>query len=78
MYTFIDHSKVPNYVLEDRYRKILRDAEDSKRLVVILRPTLFFYSTQEVTLGKIREYFTDHAITKLIGDGFIKFKDNEG
>lgn len=77
MYSFIDHSKQPNHIVEKSYEKLLRYEKDSGKLVVIIRPTLFFYPTQEITLGKLREYFTDYAITKLIGDGFIKFKDDE-
>jgi len=42
--------------------------------VVILRPVLFFYSEQKITLGKLREFFTPKAIKLFEKDGYIKLK----
>jgi hypothetical protein len=41
--------------------------------VKILRPCLFFAQDQEITINKLGEYFTLHAISKLIDDGFVKY-----
>lgn len=40
--------------------------------VTVLRASLFFYSEQKITLGKLREFFTEKAIKLLEKDGFIK------
>lgn len=40
--------------------------------VTILRASLFFYSEQKITLGKLREFFTDKAIKLLEKDGYVK------
>lgn len=40
--------------------------------VTILRPVLFFYVTQKITLGKLREFFAPKGIKLLEKDGFIK------
>jgi hypothetical protein len=77
MYRFIDHSIRPNFQLDDLSKELLDKAFYANRTVIILRGSMFFCATQEITLSKLREYFTDHAISKLIGDGFIKFKENE-
>jgi len=77
MYRFIDHSRRPNFDLERGVKEILEKVEDDNRSILVLRPTWFFCETQVITLGKLREYFTDHAITKLMGDGFVKFRDDE-
>ncbi len=77
MYRFIDHSLRPNFILEDIYKEALLKTEDANRIVIVMRPTWFFCASQEITLAKLREYFTDHAITKLMGDGYTKFKEDE-
>jgi hypothetical protein len=77
MYHFIDHSRKPNFALEELFSQTLRHTKDSDRIIIIIRGILFFCSTQEITLGKLREYFTDHAISKLMGDGYVKFKEDE-
>jgi len=74
MYKFIDHSRRPNFDLEIGIKEELDKAKDQARIVIILRGVLFFYAGQEITLGKLKEYFTDHAISKFVGDGFVKFK----
>jgi len=76
MYRFIDHSIRPNFKLEKTYEVSLKD-EDGRRVIIMLRGAMFFCATQEITLAKLKEYFTDHAISKLFGDGYIKFKDDE-
>jgi len=45
---------------------------DENKNVIILRGILFFHAEEKTTLAKIREYFTDHAISKLSHDNFIK------
>jgi len=77
MYRFIDHSIKPNFQLEEIYKEVLLKNQEGLRVVIMLRGAMFFCATQEITLAKLREYFTDHAINKLFGDGFIKFKDDE-
>lgn len=40
--------------------------------VEIIRPMLFFHEGQkEITMGKLREFFTDNAINRFKLDGFI-------
>ncbi len=75
MYNFIDHNIKPSFPSEEEFKGMING--DHLKTVVILRPTLFFCASQEITLAKLREYFTDNAITKLIGDGFVKFKEDE-
>jgi len=75
MYRFIDHNIKPSFPSIEELNKEIEDNQIT--IVVILRPTLFFYASQEITLAKLREYFTEHAITKLFGDGFAKFKEDE-
>lgn len=75
MYFFIDHNIRPSFPTEDDLSKVIDG--DHLKTVVILRPTLFFYATQEISIAKLREYFTEHAITKLFGDGFAKWKEDE-
>lgn len=41
--------------------------------VKILRPCMFFAVDQKITIDKLGEYFTIHAINKLVNDGFIKY-----
>ncbi len=77
MYRFIDHSRRPNFELEKTYNKELENTDDNNRGILVLRPTWFFCATQVITLGKLREYFTDHAIVKLMGDGFVRFRDEK-
>ncbi len=77
MYTFIDHTIKPNYNFEKIVKDTLLKSEEIDRDIIVLRPILFFYTTQVITLAKLREFFTNHAITKLMGDGFIKFKHEE-
>lgn len=44
-----------------------------EQMVDILRPTWFFHEEQkDITLGKIREFFTPKAIVKLEKDGYLK------
>jgi hypothetical protein len=45
--------------------------EDSVE-VVILRAVLFFHSEQKITIGKLREFFTEKAITLFKKDGYIE------
>ena len=40
--------------------------------VEVTRGAMFFCKSQKISLGKLKEYFTDHAIAKLEGDGFVK------
>ena len=41
--------------------------------VIILRSILFFHSEQKgITLGKLREFFSDKSVKLLEKDGFIK------
>ena len=75
MYRFIDHNIKPSFPSLEELNKEIDD--NHLKMVVILRPTLFFYASQEITLTKLKEYFTEHAITKLFGDGFAKFKEDE-
>ena len=77
MYRFIDHTLKPNFELEKVYNQELKNRDDDNRSILVLRPTWFFCETQVITLGKLREYFTDYAIVKLLGDGFVKFRDND-
>jgi hypothetical protein len=65
MYFFIDHSITPNYDFK-------LPLDDDNWEVEVLRPTWFFCASQRITLGKLKEYFTPHAISKLEGDGFVK------
>lgn len=65
MYRFIDHSRRPNYDFQLKM-------DDDEWTVEILRPCMFFCVSQKITLSKLKEYFTMHAIVKLEGDGFVK------
>lgn len=65
MYRFIDHSKIPNYNWGLTF-------DDNDCEVEVIRGAMFFCKSQKISLGKLKEYFTDHAITKLEGDGFVK------
>lgn len=42
--------------------------------VTVLRSLLFFYTEQKVTLGELREFFTDKALTTFQNDGYIKIE----
>ncbi len=44
--------------------------------ITVLRPVLFFYAQQKITMGKLKEFFTDKAIALLSKDGYIKIKTN--
>lgn len=46
--------------------------------VIVLRPLLFFYATQKITLGKLRELFTPKAIRLLEKDGLVKLNIDHG
>lgn len=46
--------------------------------VIILRHVLFFHSEQKITLGKLREFFTDKAIKLFEKDGYIKLNIDHG
>ena len=50
---------------------------DDNTGVLILRPALFFHEGQKITMGKLREFFTENAITRFEADGFIKTVNNE-
>ena len=43
--------------------------------VTVLRSILFFYAEEKTTLSNIRAHFTDHAISKLVHDNFIKIEE---
>ena len=46
--------------------------------VEILRPMLFFHEGQkDITMGKLREFFTDNALVRFKADGFIKIIEDE-
>ena len=46
--------------------------------VEILRPMLFFHEGQKgININKLREFFTDNAISRFKGDGFIKLPEDE-
>ena len=68
MYTFIGHSNWKLNLPEIHDMYFTNDDTE----VIVLRGILFFYADQKTTLGKIRENFTDTAITKLVHDKFIK------
>lgn len=69
MFKFVGHEswrmKLPDDYFDDIYT-----SDDTE--VLVLRSILFFYADQKTTLGKIRENFTNHAITKLEHDKFIQ------
>lgn len=65
-------NRVP-FILSDSF---IGDNNDG---VEIIRGLMFFYAGQkEVTLGKVREFFTDKSIELFEHDGFIKINKNEG
>lgn len=40
--------------------------------IVVLRSLLFFYSGQQVTVGDLRNFFTEKSITALLHDNFVE------
>lgn len=45
--------------------------------VIIIRPVLFFRKEQKITLGKLREFFTEKAIKLFETDDYIKINISE-
>jgi len=60
-------SLIPNFSFDTTF--IPNDVE-----ILVLRPIYFFHAEQVITMGKLREYFTEKAIIKFYGDDFIKTK----
>lgn len=56
-------------VPEDMFNLNLPDSDGF--IVEVKRGAMFFCKTQKITLGKLREYFTDKAIELLEHDGYI-------
>jgi hypothetical protein len=52
------------------FRGFINDKE-----VIVLRAILFFHAEEKTTLSRIRAHFTDHAISKLVYDNFIKIEE---
>lgn len=46
-------------------------------LVDVKRGVFFFCTSQQITLGKLREFFTDKAIELFEHDGYITIKKND-
>lgn len=46
--------------------------------VLIIRPILFFRREQKITLGKLREFFTQKAINLFETDDYIKINIPDG
>ena len=44
--------------------------------VTVLRNLAFFYAEQKITLGELREVFTEKAIITCENDGYIKIEKN--
>lgn len=55
---------------EELVLKSVSRSNDTK--VEVLRGSLFFYAGQETTLGNIREFFSEKAITYMEEDKYIK------
>jgi len=53
----------------------IRQEPNGLRTVVVIRHVLFFCQTQEISLARLRQYYTDYAIGKFFDDGFLKWKD---
>lgn len=48
---------------------------DNSNKIIIVRPILYFYVDQkDITLGKLREFFTNKGIAGLETDGYIKIE----
>jgi len=45
------------------------------RAVEFLKDAMFYSKGDIITLSKLREYFTESAIRKLMGEGYVEFKD---
>lgn len=71
----------PDYTnFEDNLNRSLYDLmiKRDKNKVEILRPLWFFHEGQKgITLGKLREYYTEKAIALFEKDEYIKVAENE-
>ena len=76
MYKFIGKDNWrERFPFPDLLDEFSKHNETSDKEVVVLRGCLFFYETQIITIGDVRQHFTDSAIKKLFHDSFLKFKD---
>lgn len=72
---FFAREKPPIFTPEeiDEFNTKLQALEETP--VQILRPILFFHSEQKgITLGKLKEFFSDKAIKLFEKDGYIKIR----
>lgn len=53
----------------------LRGDMDGLRPIIVLKEILFFNSGEEVSLAKMRHYYTNYAIGGLLRSEYMKWKD---
>jgi len=71
---FIDYGQNKHFPNWDKHLIIL--GEDELK-VKIVRHLQFFAVGQDITLGKLREYFTEKALMAYKHDNFIEIIENE-
>lgn len=73
---FFDKHQVRNFEIDEKTKtKWIIESRSENDIVQIKRPILFFYVGQpNITLGKLKEYFTIHCLVAFQLDGFIEMK----